>query len=151
MLVVIVETEEAANVRGIMALPGVDVALIGPGDLMVDVKAHGHEDHEALEAAAAAPERGVAAGYAAPWPEIAARRVAQAFGCIQDALDHVVLLGGFGEIARLGAGPIPIGHGDGAACRSSRLVGRVTIRERRVAGCRKPAAAGSRAWSARRS
>jgi hypothetical protein len=85
MLVVIVETEEAANVRGIMAVPGVDVALIGPGDLMVDAKARGHEDHEAFEVAAAAPERGVAAGYAGPTAEIAARRVAQAFGCMQDA------------------------------------------------------------------
>ncbi|MGH6916243.1 MAG: aldolase/citrate lyase family protein [Geminicoccaceae bacterium] len=46
MLVVMVETEEAANVREIMARR--DVVLIGPGDLMVDVKARGHEDHEGL-------------------------------------------------------------------------------------------------------
>ena len=42
MVIVMVESEEAiANVESIMQVEGVDVVLIGPGDLMINVKAHG--------------------------------------------------------------------------------------------------------------
>jgi 4-hydroxy-2-oxoheptanedioate aldolase len=103
MLVVMVETEAAiANVREIMAVPGVDVVLIGPGDLMIDVKARGHDEahheHLALEVAAASQETGVAAGYVCPTAEIAERRLAQGYRFLNYGLDHFVLLGGFGEI-----------------------------------------------------
>ena len=51
LLVVMVETESAINnVTEIMAVPGVDVVLIGPGDLMLDVQAQGKDAayHEQL-------------------------------------------------------------------------------------------------------
>ena len=103
MLVVMVETEEAvANVREIMVVPGVDVVLIGPGDLMIDVRARGHDaaHHErlALEVAAAAKETGVAAGYVCESAEIVERRLAQGYRFLNYGLDHFVLLGGFGAI-----------------------------------------------------
>jgi hypothetical protein len=129
-LVVMVETEKAiANVRDVMAVPGVDVVLIGPGDLMIDVKARDHDEarheHLALEVAAASQDTGVAAGHVGASAEIAECRPA--------------------------LGSILIGKAAPAACPSGRPAGRVTIRERRVADCRRPAAVGSRAWSARRS
>ena len=60
MLVVMVETEEAiGNVTEIMNVPGVDVALIGPADLMIDVKANGHDAarHEELSCRSSLPPR----------------------------------------------------------------------------------------------
>jgi 4-hydroxy-2-oxoheptanedioate aldolase len=103
MVVVMVETEEAiATVREIIAVPGVDVVLIGPGDLMIDVKARGHDEehheHLALEVAAGSKQTGVAAGYVCPTAEIAERRLAQGCRFLNYGLDHFVLLGGFGEI-----------------------------------------------------
>lgn len=103
MLVVMVETEAAVgNVREIMTVPGVDVVLIGPGDLMIDVKARGHDEahHEqlCLEVAAASKETGTAAGYVCDSVEIAERRLAQGYRFINYGLDHFALLGGFGEI-----------------------------------------------------
>jgi len=84
MLVVQVETEEAvANVADIMAVPGVAAVLIGPSDLMLDVKAHGHDEahHERLtgQVVAASKETGTAAGYLCPDREAAERRIAQGF------------------------------------------------------------------------
>jgi len=103
MLVVMVETEEAiANVREIMAVPGVDVVLIGPGDLMIDVKARRHDEarHEqlALEVAAAAKATGTAAGYVCTSVESVERRIAQGFRFINYGLDHFGVLEGFGTI-----------------------------------------------------
>ena len=103
MLVVMVETEAAiAEVREIMNVPGVDVVLIGPFDLMTDVKANGHDaaHHERLveEVAAASKETGTAAGYVCGTAEIAERRLAQGFRFINYGLDHFVLLGGMGAI-----------------------------------------------------
>ena len=68
MLVVMVETEEAiANVREIMRVPGVDVVLIGPFDLMTDVQRQGRRRGPSraagLEVAAASKETGTPAGY----------------------------------------------------------------------------------------
>jgi 4-hydroxy-2-oxoheptanedioate aldolase len=103
MLVVMVETEAAvAEVREIMQVPGVDVVLIGPFDLMTDVKANGHDPahHERLveEVAAASEATGTAAGYVCGSAEIAQRRLAQGFRFINYGLDHFVLLGGMGAI-----------------------------------------------------
>jgi len=103
MLVVMVETEAAiAEVREIMQVPGVDVVLIGPFDLMTDVKANGHDaaHHERLveEVAAASKATGTAAGYVCASAEIAERRLAQGFRFINYGLDHFVLLGGMGAI-----------------------------------------------------
>lgn len=103
MLVVMVESEAAVGrVREIMKVPGVDVVLIGPGDLMIDVKTRGHgpERHEALvlEVLKASQETGVAAGYVCPSAEIAEKRVAQGFRFINYGLDHAIVLDGMRKI-----------------------------------------------------
>jgi 4-hydroxy-2-oxoheptanedioate aldolase len=103
MLVVMVETEAAiAEVRAIMQVPGVDVVLIGPFDLMTDVRANGHDaaHHDRLveEVAAASKATGTAAGYVCTSPESVERRLAQGFRFINYGLDHFVLLGGMGAI-----------------------------------------------------
>ena len=51
MLVVMVETEEAiANIDSIVRVSGIHVVLVGPGDLMIDVKARDRAEahHETL-------------------------------------------------------------------------------------------------------
>jgi 4-hydroxy-2-oxoheptanedioate aldolase len=106
MLIVMVETEEAvANVREIMRVPGVDVVLIGPFDLLTDVRARGGDEarHEALvlEVAAASNETGTPAGYVCPTREIAERRIAQGFRFINYGLDHFILMGGMREVRAL--------------------------------------------------
>lgn len=103
MLVVMVETEEAiANVRSIMHVPGVDVVLIGPGDLMIDVKANGHDEahHERLveQVAAASKETGTAAGYVCVSREQCERRLQQGFRFINYLSDSSVLLAGMREL-----------------------------------------------------
>jgi 2-keto-3-deoxy-L-rhamnonate aldolase RhmA len=106
MLVVMVETEDAvANVREIMRVPGVDVVLIGPFDLLTDVRARGGDAarHEqlVLEVAAASKETGTPAGYVSTTREDAERRIEQGFRFINYGLDHFVLLGGMQEIRAL--------------------------------------------------
>lgn len=103
MLVVMVETEEAvAGVESIMQVPGVDVVLIGPGDLMLDVKAHGHDEahHERLvgQVAEASKRSGTAAGYVCTTREMAQRRIAQGFRFINYASDHLVVMTGMREL-----------------------------------------------------
>lgn len=104
MLVVMVENEAAiGRVREIMRVPGVDVVLIGPGDLMIDVKTRGHgmDRHEALclEVAKASKETGVAAGYVCGTEEMADRRIAQGFRFINYGLDHAILMAGMAGVA----------------------------------------------------
>jgi 4-hydroxy-2-oxoheptanedioate aldolase len=106
MLVVMVESEAAVGrVREIMKVPGVDVVLIGPGDLMIDVRSRGHgpERHEALvlEVAKASKETGVAAGYVCASAEVAEKRVAQGFRFINYGLDHAIVLDGMRAIRAL--------------------------------------------------
>ena len=106
MLVVMVENEAAiGRVREIMKVPGVDVVLIGPGDLMIDVKTRGFgpERHEALvlEVAKASQETGVAAGYVCATAEIAEQRVRQGFRFINYGLDHAIVLDGMRKIRAL--------------------------------------------------
>lgn len=99
MLVVMVESEAAiGRVREIMAVPGIDVVLIGPGDLMIDVKARGGDAarHETLvlEVAAASKATGVAAGYVCVTEAMAAKRIAQGFRFINYGLDHGIMMAG---------------------------------------------------------
>jgi len=99
MLIVMVESEAAiGRVREIMAVPGIDVVLIGPGDLMIDVKARGGDAarHEALvlEVAAASKASGVAAGYVCVTAEMAAKRIAQGFRFLNYGLDHGIMMAG---------------------------------------------------------
>ena len=103
MLVVMVETEEAiSNVREIMEVPAVDVVLIGPGDLMIDVKANGHDEahHEdlVLQVAAAGRQTGTAAGYVCLDREQAELRRAQGFRFLNYGVDSIILASGFREI-----------------------------------------------------
>lgn len=100
MVVVMVETEEAIrHVSAIMEVPGIDVVIIGGGDLMIDVKAHGHDEahHErlVLEVAAAAKRTGVPIGYPCGSRDEAERRIAQGFRFITHANDHGILAAGF--------------------------------------------------------
>jgi 4-hydroxy-2-oxoheptanedioate aldolase len=103
MLALMVETEEAiANVAAIMQVPGVDVVLIGPGDLMLDVRARGHDEvhHERLvqQVVAASKQTGVAAGYPCSTRAEAERRIADGFRFIGYGSDHGVLSAGFREL-----------------------------------------------------
>ena len=100
MLVVMVETEEAiGNITEIMSVPGVDVALIGPADLMIDVKANGHDAarHEelVLQVAAAAQETGTAAGYVCQSHEEANTRVGQGFRFVAHGSDRAAVQAAF--------------------------------------------------------
>lgn len=92
LLAVMVETEHAiANVEAIMRVPGVSIVLIGPGDLMIDVKAHGGDEvrHEALvlEVADASRRTGTPCGYVTGSPDEATRRVRQGFTFINCGSD----------------------------------------------------------------
>ncbi len=103
LLVVMVETESAiANVAEIMAVPGVDVVLIGPGDLMLDVQAQGKDaaHHEQLvqQVLAASQQTGVAAGYVCPSLHVADERVAQGFRFVSCGSDSGILRAGFRSI-----------------------------------------------------
>lgn len=104
MLILQVETEEAvANVAEIMRVPGVAVVLIGPADLMLDVKAHGHDEehfeHLAAMVVEASKETGTTAGILCFDRETAERRIAQGFrfisycaitGIVGDRLQELV-------------------------------------------------------------
>lgn len=99
MVIVMVESEEAiANVESIMQVEGVDVVLIGPGDLMINVKAHGHDEahHEALvqQVAAAGKRTGTAAGYVCQSFEQAQQRVAEGFRFLWFGNDSVFVMDG---------------------------------------------------------
>lgn len=103
MMVVMVETEEAiANVKSIMEVPGVDVVLIGPGDLMINVKANGHDEayHEelSLQVVEASRQTGTVAGYVCVTHEQAAKRVAQGFKFINYGSDHAAVTSGMKQL-----------------------------------------------------
>ena len=103
MMVVMVETEAAiARVSEIMRVPGVDVVFIGPGDLMLDVRANGHDaaHHEelVLQVAAASKETGTVAGYACGSREEAEQRIAQGFRFLSYGSDSRVVQAGFEQL-----------------------------------------------------
>jgi 4-hydroxy-2-oxoheptanedioate aldolase len=103
MLIVMVETEEAiANVTEIMQVPTVDAVLIGPGDLMIDVKANGNDEayHEELviQVAEAGKETGTAAGYVCQGREQLEKRQEQGFRLLMHGYDSAILQQGFAQI-----------------------------------------------------
>jgi 4-hydroxy-2-oxoheptanedioate aldolase len=103
LVAVMVETEAAiARVAEIMAVPGIDVVIIGSGDLMLDVKARGHDEahheHLVLQVVAASRQSGVPIGYPCGSREEAERRIGQGFRFINYGSDHGVLTAGFQAI-----------------------------------------------------
>ena len=96
MLGLMVETEYAiARVEDIMRVPGVSFVLIGPGDLMIDVRSRGGgpDDHERLvqQVAAASQRTGVPAGYVCPTRESAEQRIKDGFRFINYASDNAAI------------------------------------------------------------
>ena len=84
MLVVMVESRAAlGRAAEIAAVPGVDVVLVGPGDLLLEVQAGGgtQEDHERLvtEFPKAVTAAGKVAGYVCGTVEAAEQRIAQGY------------------------------------------------------------------------
>ena len=103
MSVVMIESEAAiGRVREIMKVPGVDVVLIGPGDLLVDLKSRGHgqELHEklTLEVLAASKETGTAAGYVCVDHAMATKRIEQGFRFISYGVDHCIVMDAMKEM-----------------------------------------------------
>jgi 4-hydroxy-2-oxoheptanedioate aldolase len=103
MLLVMVETEQAiANVESIARMPGVHVVLIGPGDLMIDVKARGHAEthHERLvqQVLEACRRADMPAGYVCTTHEMAERRRSQGFRFLCYMSDQLIIVTGFREI-----------------------------------------------------
>ena len=103
LLAVMVETEEAiANIDSILEVPEVDVVIVGPGDLRLDVTAHGHDEahHErlVLQVAEAARRTGTVAGYVCQAKDMAERRIAQGFRFISYMSDNMALMAGMREM-----------------------------------------------------
>ncbi len=104
LLAVMVETEHAiANVEEIMRVPGVSVVLIGPGDLMIDVKSRGGDEtrHAALVQAVADASRrtGTPCGYVTGTAEDANARVNQGFTFMNYGSDFASVDRGLREVA----------------------------------------------------
>jgi len=102
LLVLMVETEQAiGQVESIVKVPGVHVVLVGPGDLMIDVKAHGHDEahHEQLvqKVLQSCQRAGVAAGYVCPTLESAEKRRAEGFRFFCYMSDTAILASGLRE------------------------------------------------------
>jgi 4-hydroxy-2-oxoheptanedioate aldolase len=79
-----VESAAAVERAGeIAAVPGVDVVLVGPGDLLLDVRSRGGSDADVERLAARLPEAvrgaGKAAGYVCGTPEAARQRIDQGY------------------------------------------------------------------------
>ena len=103
LLVVMVETEEAiANVEAIIDVDGIHVVLIGPGDLMIDIRARGHDEahHERLvqHVLRMCQRADMAAGYVCSTPEMAEMRRAQGFRFLCYGSDEHILASGFSEV-----------------------------------------------------
>jgi 2-keto-3-deoxy-L-rhamnonate aldolase RhmA len=116
LLGVMVETERAvARVEEIMRVPGVGFVLIGPGDLLIDVTANGHDaaHHErlVLQVAEASRRTGTPAGYVTQSPEEARTRVQQGFRFINYGSDNGALMGALRRAAEeaKGWGVAPVG------------------------------------------
>jgi 4-hydroxy-2-oxoheptanedioate aldolase len=103
LLVLMVETERAiADIESIVQVPGVHVVLIGPGDLMIDLKARGRDDayHEqlVLKVLQSCQRAAVVAGYFCATHEIAEKRRAQGFCFLCCMSDHAILASGRREL-----------------------------------------------------
>ena len=99
LVVAMVETKSAIeNVSEIMAVDGIGAIMIGPGDLMIDIKARGlsEADHASLIADVAEASRvsGVAAGLMCPNPEAAVERARQGFKFVVVASDRSTVVAG---------------------------------------------------------
>jgi 4-hydroxy-2-oxoheptanedioate aldolase len=84
MLVVMVESEAAVGRAGeIAAVPGVDVVLVGPGDLLLDVRSRGGSEADVERLVAGLPEvvraAGKVAGYVCGTDQAARQRIAQGY------------------------------------------------------------------------
>lgn len=100
LLVVMLETEAAIdNAAAIAGVPGVDVLLIGPGDLAIDARARGrdeaHVERLVERVATVAQRAGLAAGYVCGTPEAAQRRIAQGFRFLCYGSDWGIVDAGF--------------------------------------------------------
>jgi 4-hydroxy-2-oxoheptanedioate aldolase len=84
VLIVMVESAAALERAGeIAAVPGVDAVLVGPGDLLLDVRSRGGSEADVERLAAAMPAAvraaGKAAGYVVGTPEAARQRIDQGY------------------------------------------------------------------------
>jgi 2-keto-3-deoxy-L-rhamnonate aldolase RhmA len=84
LLVVMVESQAAVERAGeIAAVPGVDVVLVGPGDLLLEVRSRGGSEADVERLVARLPEAvrgaGKAAGYVCGTPEAARQRIEQGY------------------------------------------------------------------------
>ena len=98
MLVVMVESQAAVERAGeIAAVPGVDAVLVGPGDLLLDLRSRGgsEADVERLVAGLPAAVRaaGKAAGYVCGTPEAARQRIEQGYRFITYGSDVAAVQG----------------------------------------------------------
>jgi 4-hydroxy-2-oxoheptanedioate aldolase len=87
MLIVMVESQAAVERAGeIAAVPGVDVVLVGPGDLLLDVESRGGSQADVERLVERLPEvvgrAGKAAGYVCGTAEAAQQRIAQGYRLI---------------------------------------------------------------------
>jgi 4-hydroxy-2-oxoheptanedioate aldolase len=87
LLTVMVESQAAVERAGeIAAVPGVDVVLVGPGDLLLDRRARGGSEADVERLVARLPEAvrgaGKSAGYVCATPEAARLRIDQGYRLI---------------------------------------------------------------------
>ena len=103
MVVVMVETVRAIEkAEQIMAVPGVDLVLVGPGDLLMDVAANGGAEKEREQLVNRLLETGrrvgKPVGYVCPDPETAKRYVDRGFSFVTVGSDRNTLLERFRQI-----------------------------------------------------
>jgi len=104
MVVVMLETVHAMErAEAILSVPGVDVALIGPGDLLMDVRANGGEEEERDRLAERLLEGGrkvgKPVGYVCSDPEMARIYVDRGFRFVSVGWDSILIRSGFKRIA----------------------------------------------------
>lgn len=105
LMVAMVESKSAiGNAEDIMATEGIGAVLIGPGDLMLDVKSKGlaEEDHASLviEVSKAASRTGGVAGIVCPTASEAADRVSQGFRFLTVGSERVLAVQGTQQIIK---------------------------------------------------
>jgi 2-keto-3-deoxy-L-rhamnonate aldolase RhmA len=103
MVIAQIETVEAMqNLQDIVSVPGIDVLMIGPMDLLLDVQANGGDEAERDRLVdnllAVCKKTGIAAGYVCPSTESAKPYFEKGFQFLPVGVDFRILLGGFEEI-----------------------------------------------------
>ena len=96
VLIVMVESAAALGRAGeIAAVPGVDAVLVGPGDLLIEVRSRGGSEADVERLVARLPEAvraaGKAAGYVCGTPEAARQRIEQGYRLITYQSDVGIL------------------------------------------------------------